>query len=174
MPRHKSCICHVGDFPYLNQSRAVQSYNLSFCIFVLAMFCNFDSLVSLHRLVLLSMLTTCRLTCHTQSLMLFLATRVLFLATQMLFLATPALSPQSIIPPPIHSITPHPQHQTSREGGWASKISCTPIDTKQDKHGRADLYTDQLWNLHSLIWSHCEPSLGVLSEASATYVTNIP
>ena len=58
MPRHKSCICYVGDIPNLNQSQAcalqsynsslcvlaicaLQSYNLSLCILVLSNVCNF-------------------------------------------------------------------------------------------------------------------------------------
>ena len=138
MPRHKSCICHVGDIPYLNQSQAVQSYNLSFCIFVLAMFCNFDSLVSLHRLVLLSMLTTCRLTCHTQSLMPFLATQVLLLATQMLFLATHTAITTKHHPtlkPLLHTSAPTSNIKGGRVG---FEISCNSIEHKasQAREGR--------------------------------------
>ena len=38
MPRHKSCICHVGDIPKSQSISgcALQSYNLSLCILVLS------------------------------------------------------------------------------------------------------------------------------------------
>ena len=124
------------------------------------MFVTLDSLVSLHILVLLSMLTTCRLTCHTQSLMLFLATQMLFLATHIAITTKHHLT----LKPLLHTSAPISNIKGGRVG---FENSCNSIEHKasQAREGRPLYRTTPAPPLQ-----HLEPSWSfphILRETSA-------